>query len=110
MRKIILSLCIALFGHYNICAQQCEITIDTTQSLGKISPYLYGQFIEYMGKCIDGGIYDENPAVSDARGFRRDVLEKAKELAPTMLRFPGGTVVKTFHWEDGIGPKSQRNH
>lgn len=89
-------------------AQKNEITIDAGSSLGEISPYVYGQFIEYMGRCIDGGIYEEGSPLSDSRGFRKDVLEKTKELAPPMLRFPGGTVVKTFHWEDGVGPKAER--
>lgn len=89
-------------------AQENRITIDAGASLGEISPYVYGQFVEYMGRCIDGGIFDEDSPLSDSRGFRRDVLEKVKELSPTMLRFPGGTAVKTFHWEDGVGPKEER--
>lgn len=89
-------------------AQGNEITVDTGTSLGEISPYVYGQFIEYMGRCIDDGVFEEGSPLSDSRGFRKDVLEKVKELAPTMLRFPGGTVVKTFHWEDGVGPKEGR--
>ena len=89
-------------------AQQAEIRINAAQSEGMVSPLIYGQFIEYMGRCIDGGIFEENSPLSDARGFRLDVLEKAKELQPTILRFPGGTVVKTFHWEDGVGPKENR--
>ena len=89
-------------------AQKSEITVDAGASLGELSPFIYGQFIEYMGRCIDGGIYEENTSLSDSRGFRTDVLEKVKELNPPMLRFPGGTVVKTFHWEDGVGPKEQR--
>lgn len=48
MKKIISLLCIALFGHYNICAQQCEIIIDTSQSLGKILPKKYA--IRYGSK------------------------------------------------------------
>ena len=74
-------------------AQENRITIDAGASLGEISPYVYGQFVEYMGRCIDGGIFDEDSQLSDSRGFRRDVLEKVKELSPTMLRFPGGTAV-----------------
>lgn len=108
MKKIcIVSLIVTLFS-YSLQAQKNEITVDVSTSLGEISPFVYGQFIEYMGRCIDGGIYEENSPLSDERGFRTDVLEKVKELNPTMLRFPGGTVVKTFHWEDGVGPKEQR--
>lgn len=98
----------ALLMSHSLCAQNSEIVVDASQSLGNISPYVYGQFIEYMGQCIDGGVYDEDSPLSDERGFRKDVLEKVNELAPTMLRFPGGTVVKTFHWKDGVGPKEER--
>lgn len=107
IKRTFLSLLAALMG-CQAFAQDATITVDASRSLGRIDPFVYGQFIEYMGRCIDGGIYEENSPLSDARGFRKDVLEKVKELAPTLLRFPGGTVVKTFHWEDGVGPKDQR--
>ena len=87
---------------------KCSITVDPAKSLGQVSPYIFGQFIEYMGRDIEGGIYDPQSPLSDANGIRKDVLEKAKELAPTMIRFPGGTFVKTFHWMDGVGPRDQR--
>ena len=108
MRKIFIFLLSSVLFTLSIYAQKSEITVDTSVSLGEISPFVHGQFIEYMGRCIDGGIYDENSPLSDERGFRTDVLEKVKELAPPMLRFPGGTVIKTFHWEDGVGPKEER--
>ncbi|MBP5392325.1 MAG: alpha-N-arabinofuranosidase, partial [Bacteroidaceae bacterium] len=91
-----------------LAAQQNEIVIDTGKSLGQASLYIYGQFIEYMGQDIEGGIYDPESPLADSHGIRQDVLEKAKELAPSMIRFPGGTFVKTFHWMDGVGPKEQR--
>lgn len=108
MKSKIIFICIFFLQQLGIYAQQSEITIHASRSMGDISPYVYGQFIEYMGTCIDGGLYDENSSLSDSCGFREDVLDKVRELAPTLLRFPGGTMVKTFHWEDGIGPKEQR--
>ncbi len=107
MKNLIVAVFLFLF-HTVLFAQKNQISIDADQSLGKINPLVYGQFIEYIGRCIDGGIYEENSPLSDHRGFRKDVMAKAKELHPTTLRFPGGTVVKTFHWEDGVGPKEQR--
>ena len=108
MKKKFISVFLSTLFFCSLQAQENEITIDPSVCLGEISPFIYGQFIEYMGRCIDEGVYDENSPLSDERGFRRDVLEKVKELNPPMLRFPGGTVVKTFHWEDGIWPKEQR--
>ncbi len=106
-RAIVVSTLFCLLLHPSF-AQKSEVSIDPSNSLGELSPFVYGQFIEYMGRCIDGGIYDEKSPLSDQRGFREDVLEKVKELNPPMLRFPGGTVIKIFHWEDGVGPKEER--
>ncbi|WP_186755629.1 alpha-L-arabinofuranosidase C-terminal domain-containing protein [Echinicola salinicaeni] len=99
-----------LLGSWKVNAQSSgyKITIDLTEQRTEISPMLYGHFIEYLGRCIDGGIYEENSELADARSFRMDVLEKVQGLDIPLLRFPGGTVIKTYHWEDGIGPKDQR--
>jgi alpha-N-arabinofuranosidase len=69
---------------------------------------LYGQFIEHLGTCIDGGLFDPGSPLSDADGFRRDVMEKARELRPRILRWPGGTYTKIYHWQDGVGPLAER--
>jgi alpha-N-arabinofuranosidase len=36
-----------------------SVTIDVTKEREPISPYIYGQFIEHLGKCIYGGIWAE---------------------------------------------------
>jgi len=36
-----------------------EISVDTAQTSEPISPYIYGQFIEHLGRCIYGGIWAE---------------------------------------------------
>ena len=69
-----------------------------------VNPMVYGQFIEHLLNCIDGGIYDPDSQFADAAGTRTDVLEKAEALQPPILRFPGGTVMCLYHWEDAIGP------
>ena len=35
------------------------VTIDTTYAGEPISPYIYGQFIEHLGRCIYGGLWGE---------------------------------------------------
>jgi alpha-N-arabinofuranosidase len=35
------------------------VTIDTAKTFEPISPYIYGQFIEHLGRCIYGGIWAE---------------------------------------------------
>jgi alpha-N-arabinofuranosidase len=75
-----------------------ELTVHLDQPLGAIAPTIYGQFIEHLGRAIYGGIYDDQ-----RHRFRPDVLEKVQRLQPTLLRYPGGTVTKIYHWKDGIG-------
>lgn len=87
--------------------KQAVIKIDAAVQT-EINPFQYGQFIEHLGRAITGGIYDEHSPLSDQDGFRTDVLEKVKELRTPLLRYPGGTFTKIYHWEDGIGPKADR--
>ncbi len=75
---------------------------------GNVSPMVYGQFIEHLLNCIDGGIYDPQSPFADAAGIRTDVLELASALKPPILRFPGGTVMCLYHWEDAVGPLETR--
>lgn len=84
------------------------IRIDPTARIGRINPNLYGMFIEHLGRCIYGGIYDEGSRLSDSEGFRIDVLKACQRLAPPLLRWPGGNFVSGYHWLDGIGAKDKR--
>jgi alpha-N-arabinofuranosidase len=111
MKKFFLLVIILLTTLLNSFTQNtgtASISIDFNKPVEPISPLLFGQFIEYLGRCIDGGIYDEKFALSDENGFRKDVLQKVQELQVPLLRFPGGTVIKTYHWKDGVGPKADR--
>ena len=65
---------------------QAVITVRPDPCLGRVDPMLYGQFIEHLGSCISGGLFDPGSPLSDKDGFRRDVLEKARELRPRILR------------------------
>ncbi len=87
---------------------RARIKIDTERVIGDIDPKIYGNFIEHLGRCIEGGVFDEGSPLSDANGFRRDVLDAAKKLNVTILRWPGGNFSSNYNWMDGIGPRDQR--
>src|SRR5579863_5451007 len=89
-------------------ALKARVKIDTERTIGDIDPKLYGNFIEHLGRCIYGGVFDEKSSLSDTDGFRRDVLEAARRLDVTLLRWPGGNFSSNYHWRDGIGPRDQR--
>lgn len=40
-------------------AASIEVKVDATKQGAPISPYIYGQFIEHLGRCIYGGIWAE---------------------------------------------------
>ena len=44
----------------------------------------------------------------DGRQLRPRMLERAKALGPTILRFPGGAMSDLFRWKDGTGEPEQR--
>jgi len=80
--------------------------------LGKdsISRHIYGHFSEHLGRCIYGGFYvgEDNMLIPNRAGVRTDVIEALKEMKIPNLRWPGGCFADTYHWKDGIGPKSER--
>lgn len=44
----------------------------------------------------------------DIEGYRPDLLGAVKELKPTIIRWPGGSFVEHYNFENGIGPQYQR--
>jgi alpha-N-arabinofuranosidase len=85
-----------------------RIKIDIDRVVGEIDKLIYGNFIEHLGRCIEGGVFDEKSSLSDANGYRKDVFDATKKLQVSLLRWPGGNFASGYHWEDGIGPRDQR--
>lgn len=86
-------------------AQNARIKIDLDRTIGEVDKKIYGNFVEHLGRCVYGGIYDPDSELSDERGFRKDVMEAAKGLNVTLTRYPGGNFVSNYHWLDGVGPE-----
>jgi alpha-L-arabinofuranosidase len=84
------------------------IAVDPRRPLGEVDRGVFGGFVEHLGRCIYGGLYEEGSPLSDQRGFRTDVLGLLKDLRLSVLRWPGGNFVSNYHWQDGIGPKDGR--
>jgi alpha-L-arabinofuranosidase len=84
------------------------VAIDPRRALGQVDRRIFGGFVEHLGRCIYGGLYEPGSTLSDDRGFRTDVLDLLKELRLSVLRWPGGNFVSNYHWADGIGPGDTR--
>jgi alpha-N-arabinofuranosidase len=87
---------------------QALLTVDPHFTIGTVNRRLFGAFVEHLGRCVYTGIYEPNHPLADEDGFRTDVLELARELGVTTIRYPGGNFVSGFRWEDAIGLKENR--
>ena len=86
-----------------------QLTINLLDPIGTINPNIYGHFAEHLGRCIYDGIWvGEDSAIPNTDGFRDDVIAALRRLKPPVIRWPGGCFADDYHWQDGIGPASQR--
>src|SRR5580704_1055172 len=86
----------------------CRVYVDSRRPISPIDRNLFGSFIEHLGRAVYGGIYDPGSKLSDADGFRKDVLAEIRELGVPIVRYPGGNFVSGYNWLDGVGSKQNR--
>jgi alpha-N-arabinofuranosidase len=85
-----------------------RITIDLEQRVGGIERTLFGGFVEHLGRCVYGGVYDPGSPLAGPDGLRTDVLRAARRLRYSTIRYPGGNFVSAYRWRDGVGPVEAR--
>src|SRR5919108_5489023 len=85
-----------------------RVYVDTRRTIAPIDKFLFGSFLEHLGRAIYEGIYQPGSALSDARGFRKDVLELVRQMGVPIVRYPGGNFVSGYNWLDGVGPVQSR--
>lgn len=83
-----------------------KLTIDTQQSQGEINPHIYGHFAEHLGRGIYDGFWYQDE--SGEYSARQDIIDAMKVIQIPNLRWPGGCFADYYHWQDGVGPKSER--
>src|SRR6266581_2068543 len=85
-----------------------RIYIDSRRTIAPLDKNLFGSFLEHLGRAIYAGIYDPGSPLSDAKGFRKDVMDDVRQLGVPIIRYPGGNFVSGYNWLDGVGPKKDR--
>ena len=83
--------------------QKATVRLDLEKVTTEASPFLLGQFVEHLERCVYDGIWTK-----DGKELRSDTVDLIKQLNPPMIRYPGGNFASGYHWEDGIGPKELR--
>src|SRR5580700_4703920 len=100
----------AMAGRFGIAqsASSTRVFIDTDRQIAPVSHELFGSFLEQLGRAIYEGVYEPGSKLSDAQGFRKDVMAEVRELQVPIVRWPGGNFVSGYHWLDGVGPREKR--
>jgi alpha-N-arabinofuranosidase len=85
-----------------------RIYVDSRRTISPLDRNLFGSFLEHLGRAIYEGIYDPGSKLSDANGFRKDVMDEVRQMGVPIIRYPGGNFVSGYNWLDGVGPKQDR--
>jgi alpha-N-arabinofuranosidase len=85
-----------------------RIYLDSRRTIAPIDRNLFGSFLEHLGRAIYEGIYDPGSSLSDANGFRKDVMNEVRGMGVPIIRYPGGNFVSGYNWLDGVGPRADR--
>jgi alpha-N-arabinofuranosidase len=88
--------------------QPTQIFADTRRVSVPLDRNLFGSFLEHLGRAIYEGVYELGSRLSDANGFRTDMLNEIRQLGVPIVRYPGGNFVSGYNWLDGVGPKQDR--
>lgn len=102
-RSLLVILCLSLFCFTFFVSGQSVVRISIPNQPEAIDPMIYGQMLE---DCNDSVIYGglirgdgtEHPIVNDL----------LKPLNMPIVRWPAGTYIHEYNWENGIGPKENR--
>ncbi len=83
---------------------QKKIYLIYPQKNGTIAPEIYGQFAEHIGGVIYDGLWvGKDSNIPNVKGFRKDIIEKLKQIKVPVIRWPGGCFAETYDWRDGVG-------
>ncbi|HEX2418034.1 MAG TPA: alpha-N-arabinofuranosidase [Micromonosporaceae bacterium] len=87
---------------------EADVVLDPDSRVAEVNRRLFGSFVEHMGRCVYGGVFEPGHPTADELGLRGDVLALTRELGVTVVRYPGGNFVSSYRWEDGVGPVGER--
>ncbi|MFN8562018.1 MAG: hypothetical protein U0703_10430 [Anaerolineae bacterium] len=89
---------------------ETTLLVRDDNPIGTISPRLYGQFAEHLGRCCYGGLWlrTQEKVIPTYGGFRADVVDALRAMPVPLLRWPGGCYADHYHWRDGIGAAGER--
>ncbi len=86
-----------------------RIDILPAETIGTISPEIYGHFIEHLGGVIYDGVWvGEGSSIPNEGGIRKAFIDTMRAVQAPLLRWPGGCFADSYDWRDGVGPAAKR--
>jgi alpha-L-arabinofuranosidase len=82
-------------------AAGASIDIDASRVRRTIPREVFGANIEWVRNA--NTIWDPGRGIS-----RPEMVQRARDLGVTIIRYPGGGYADYYHWRDGIGPRNNR--
>jgi alpha-N-arabinofuranosidase len=94
---------------YSVQSTDSRVEILLNEPIGKISPDIYGHFVEHLGGVVYDGIWvGEDSKVPNVGGIRKELIDHMKRIKASVVRWPGGCFADSYNWRDGIGPRKDR--
>jgi alpha-N-arabinofuranosidase len=86
-----------------------RIEVLLEETLGIISPNVYGHFAENLSGVIYDGIWvGENSKIPNVNGIRKELIDEMRKIKAPVVRYPGGCFADSYDWRDGVGPVDKR--
>jgi alpha-L-arabinofuranosidase len=86
-----------------------RIEVLLGETLGTISPNIYGHFAENLSGVIYDGIWvGENSKIPNVNGIRKELVDEMRKIKAPVVRYPGGCFADSYDWRDGVGPVDKR--
>src|SRR5580698_9087488 len=90
-------------------SSDARIDVVLNESLGGISPDIYGHFTENLGGVVYDGIWvGPDSKIPNTHGIRKALTDALKKIKAPVIRWPGGCFADSYDWKDGIGPAAKR--
>lgn len=90
-------------GNQPPSSEPARIVVDPGVPARGYDRMIFGGFLEHFDDQVYGGVFDPGSPLADERGFRRDVIAALRELKVSVIRWPGGCFVDSYHWRNGVG-------
>lgn len=77
------------------------IEVNASRVLRRIPKLMFGTNVEWVRDA--NTLWDKS-----SHSPREEIVQRARDLGVSMVRYPGGGFADYYHWQDGIGPIENR--